>query len=95
MRTVVQRETEWDDEQRELMQALDVYESSVNEFGIPLDEAMSSDADPDNPKGTHFYDVKVLRDFSVYAVEMEQKKPEWSGENYLRSRRFTPVRVER
>jgi hypothetical protein len=56
---------------------------------------MSPLADPDNPKGTHFYTAKVARNFATEAVEQEQKKPEWSGDNFLRARKFMAVRVDR
>lgn len=96
VRTVVETEPEFDEQQYELAVALDLYEGTLNELGIPLDEAMSPDADPDNPNGSYRYvAAQPSRDWSIYAVEMEQRKPDWSGENYLRSRRFGVVRVER
>lgn len=96
MRTIVEHEPEFVPDQYELAVALDVYESSINELGIPLVEAMSPDADPNNPNGKWRYEVPPpSRDWSLYALEVEQKKPEWSGENYLRSRRFGVTRVDR
>lgn len=96
MRTVVEREPEFDVTEYELAVALSVYEDSLNELGIPLVEAMSPDADPDNPDGKYRYVAGMpTRDWSVYALEQEQSKPEWSGDNYLRARKFGVTRVER
>jgi len=96
VRTIVERDGEFDAQQRELVIALDEYEAGLNSFGIPLIEAMSPDNDPDNPKGTGYYKVgPPIRDWAEYAVELEQKKPEWSGDNYLRARKFHPYWVER
>lgn len=92
----MEREPEFDAGQYELSIALEVYEGTVNELGIPYAEAMSPDADPDNRDGKYMYVADMpARDWSVYALEVEQKKPEWSGENYLRSRKFGVTRVER
>jgi hypothetical protein len=75
--------------------ALDEYEAGLDENGIPFAESMNPLADPDNPAGTYRYVAKVARNFASEAVEREQKKPEWSGENYLRARKFMAMRVER
>ncbi|MEV8269154.1 hypothetical protein AB0P19_02330 [Microbacterium oleivorans] len=53
---------------------------------------MSIDADPGNPDGTYFYDVRVRRDWADDAVEQAEKQ--WK-DNPSRARRFIPVRVER
>jgi hypothetical protein len=96
VRTVVDVEPEFDPAQYELAVALGVYEGSLNELGIPVAEAMSPDADPDNPDGKYRYVADMpVRDWSVYAREMEQKKPEWTGENHLDARKFGVTRVDR
>ena len=96
VRTVVEREPEFDAAQYELAVSLAVYEDSLNELGIPLAEAMSPLADPDNRDGKWRYSVPPpSRDWSMFALEMEQNKPEWSGDNYLRARKFGVTRVER
>lgn len=77
------------------MVALQEYEAGLDENGIPLSESMSPLADPDNPKGTHTYGVMVQRNWATHAVELEQKKPEWAGDNYLRARKFAAYRVDR
>jgi len=93
---VIEREPEWTQEQYEYAVALTEYESTLGHHGLPLAETMSADADPDNPDGTYFYRVlPPSRDWYDYAVEMEQKKPEWSGDNYLSARKFIAVKVER
>lgn len=92
VRTVVTREPEYDDVQRDWLNALAEYEEGLDENGFPVEESTSPLADPDNPKRTHFYEVEVRRNWATFAVEQEQKKPEWSGENYLRARKFVPVR---
>lgn len=84
--TVLETEPEWDPEQIELITALEAYESTLDEHGFPLAESTSVDSDPDNPDRIREYRAKPKRVWSTYALELEQKKPEWSGENYLRSR---------
>lgn len=55
---------------------------------------MSIDADPSNPDGTHYYEVRVRRDWADDAVEQEEKDPKWK-DNPSRARKFVPVRVDR
>ena len=74
IRTVVQREPEFDAEQRDLFRALEAYEANLNEFGIPLDEATSIGADPGNRKGTHTYQVDDPVDWSKKAVAQQADK---------------------
>ncbi len=78
-----------------MVTALEVYESRLGPHGMPLDETMSTLADPDNPDGTHTYTVDVIRDWAEYAIETERKQAHWSGDNYLSSRHFRARRVER
>jgi hypothetical protein len=74
VRTVVEVEPEFDAEQFTIMTALAAYEESLNELGIPRDEAMSVDADPDNPDGLYRYVATgPVRDFAVDAVEQAEK----------------------
>lgn len=96
IRSVTEREPEWDEEQLELITALSVYEAGLGPHGLPLAETMSDDADPDNPNGKYRYvATKPRRDWYEYAVEQEQSKDQWSGDNYLHSRKFHAVRVDR
>ena len=96
VRTVALREPEWTPEQYELAVALTEYEAGLGRHGLPLAETMSADADPDNPNGKYSYRVMPpSRDWYDYAVEVEQKKPDWSGDNYLAARKFVAVKVER
>jgi hypothetical protein len=75
--------------------ALQQYEGTLNSLGMPLAETMSPLADPDNPNRTHGYVAELpARDWAEYALEVEQRKPEWSGDNYLRSRHFIVRRVD-
>lgn len=91
----MQREAEYSPDQRELLVALNIYESSIGPHGLPVDETMSALADPDNPRGTHYYAVDVMRDWAEFAIESERNKPQWSGDNYLSSRHFRARRVDR
>lgn len=77
------------------MAALEEYEQGLGAHGLPLEETMSPDADPDNPNGKYMYVPHVLRDFYDDAVEAAEKLPQWSGENYSRARKFGARRVER
>ncbi|QJU54332.1 hypothetical protein SCB71_14395 [Herbiconiux sp. KACC 21604] len=77
------------------MTALAEYEDGLDENGLPRSETMSILADPDNPKGTHTYVVDVARNWGTYALEMRQKDEAFSGENFLRSRKFMLRRVDR
>lgn len=96
VRTVVEREPEFDREQYQYVTALAEYEASLNEYGIPVEEAMSPDADPGNPKGKYRYvPTGPARDWSVDAVEQAQKDPQYSGDNYSRARRWGVERVDR
>lgn len=77
------------------MVALEEYEQGLGSHGLPLEETMSPDADPDNPNGKYLYVPRVLRDWYEDAVEAAEKLPQWSGENFSRARKFTATRVER
>ncbi|MGX9346645.1 hypothetical protein [Microbacterium sp. KNMS] len=85
------REPEFDAEQHALLAALEEHERGLNQYGIPLDEATSPDADPDNPHAKFHYDVRVLRDFSASAVEAREQE---FKEHPSRARIFAPVRVD-
>jgi hypothetical protein len=45
----------------------------LNSWGIPIDEATSKDADRDNRKGTHYYEVEAPVDHAARAVEQWRK----------------------
>jgi hypothetical protein len=96
VRVVVESEPEYDEEQYQMLVALSEHEGSLNELGIPIDEAMSALADPNNPQGTHRYKaVGPARDWSLDALEQAQKDPQYAGENYSRARRWDIERVDR
>lgn len=96
VRVVVEREPAFDEEQYQMLAALAEHEGSLNELGIPYDEAMSPLADPNNPQGTHRYKaVGPARDWSLDALEQAQKDPQYAGENYSRARRWDIERVDR
>lgn len=84
------REAEFDGEQHALMAALEEYESGLNQWGIPMDEATSPLADPDNPDAQWHYEARALRDFSTQAVEEREKD---FKDNPSRARLFAPYRV--
>lgn len=78
-----------------MLAALEEYEAGLGHHGLPLEETTSIDADPDNPEGKYFYHPRPVRDWYDDAIEVEQSKPEWSGDNYKRSRIWVAQRVER
>lgn len=90
----VVREPEFDREQYDLLAALEEYEAGLGHHGLPLEETMSPDADPDNPAGKYMYVPRVLRDWYDDAVEQEENNPRWKG-NFSRARKFSAVRVDR
>lgn len=94
VRTVVEREPQFDAEQRELLAALVDYESTVNEYGIPVDEATSVEADPGNPKGTYTYKARTRIDWSAMAAH-DVMKPYEKNDPYRGARRIIVERVER
>ena len=57
VRTVVTREPEWDDESRALLLALaEVEAGECSGCGMPLEECMSPEADPNNRAGGWTYE---------------------------------------
>lgn len=95
VRTIVEREPQFDEEQHDLAAALEDYEHSLNELGIPIDEAMSVGADPGNKDGTHRYVATSAIDWSVYERDRQQKESSYEGDPYGRSRKFVVTRVDR
>lgn len=85
------REPEWDGEQHALMAALEEYEQSLDEWGIPLEESTSPLADPDNPEAKWHYEARAVRNFATTAVEEREKD---FKDNPSRARIFAPVRVD-
>lgn len=77
------------------MVALHEHEATLNHMGIPLDEAMSPEADPDNPDSKYRYVAKPIRDWSEQAVHEEQQQEKWSGDNFTPARKWRVERVER
>lgn len=92
---LVEREPEFDKQQYELLAALYEHEASIGEHGHPLGESMSILADPLNPKGTHFYEARPVRDWADDALEQAQKDPRYSGENFSSARKWRVYKVER
>jgi len=88
-------EPEFDKEQYEYFAALHEHEASIGDHGQPLEEAMSPLADPFNPDGTHTYVARPIRDWADAAIEEEQAKPQWSGENFSRARKWRVFKVSR
>lgn len=93
--TRVVTEPEFDQEQYELVTALEEYEAGLGHHGLPLSETTSIDADPANPEGKYWYHVRVVRDWYDDAIEAAQKDPKYSGDNYSRARIFAAERIER
>lgn len=93
--SVTVREPEFDKEQYELLTALVEYEASLGDHGHPLEETMSPLADPDNPNGTHYYEVRPLRDWLEQAQYDAEQDPKWQGDNATPARKWRAVKVER
>lgn len=91
----VVREPEFDKHQYELLAALYEHEATMGDHGHPLDEAMSIDADPLNPNGTHSYVARPARDWAKDALEQAQKDPRYSGENFSNARMWRVYKQER
>jgi hypothetical protein len=88
----VEREPEFDQEQYNLLAALEEYESGLGPHGLPLEETTSVLADPGNPNGTHYYVATVRRDWALDAVEQREKEFE---KHPSRARIFSAERVDR
>lgn len=91
---VIFREPEFDKEQYELLAALHEHEASLNDMGIPLEEAMSPLADPDNPEATHRYVAKPIRDWSEQAVYDAQQDEKWKGDNFTPARKWQAMKID-
>lgn len=74
VRTVVEREAEFDAEQWGMLGALAEYEAGLNEYGVPLAEATSKDADANNPKGKYRYVAHSFVDHAALAVLQAQRE---------------------
>lgn len=84
----------WPDEDQGYALALEQYEALLNSSGIPIDEATSKDADPDNRKGAYKYVAESVIDHSARAVSEHLKSFGEKDEN--RDARIVRVRrVER
>lgn len=88
----IEREPEFDQEQYDMLAALEEYEAGLNSLGLPLDETTSPLADPSNPNGTHWYEPTVLRDYALAAIE--EREADFK-EHPSRARIFGVVRRER
>lgn len=91
----LEQDAEYSREDYELLAALHEHEASIGTHGQPLDEAMSILADPLNPKGTHRYEARPVRDWAEDALEQAQKDPRYSGENASAARKWRVYKVER
>lgn len=69
----VERESEWNEEQVALLQAARDLAGQIGPHGIPMDEATSPLADPNNPDGYH-YAVRVRIDHAQRAINLAQKE---------------------
>lgn len=76
------------------MAALADYEASLNEWGIPIDEATAINADPDNPTGTHRYLAESVIDWSALAVE-QHLKSKGDKDEYRAARKISVQRVDK
>lgn len=86
------REPEFDQEQYDMLAALEEYEAGLNSLGLPLSEVTSDLADPQNPRGTHWYEPKAMRDWSLDAIEgLEEEYKDRPS----RARLFSVVRHDR
>ncbi|WP_345750114.1 hypothetical protein [Microbacterium rhizophilus] len=74
-----------------MLTALAEYEAGLNSHGIPLDEATSPDGDPNNPAASFHWEARVVRDFSIDAIEQREKD---FKDDPSRARIFTAVRVD-
>lgn len=88
----IEREPEFDQQQYDMLAALEEYEAGLNSLGLPIDEVTSPLADPTNPSGTHFYEAYVMRDWSKDAIE--QRESDFK-DNPSTARVFGVVRRER
>lgn len=91
----VERESAFDKDQYELMVALREHEDSTDDYGFPLEESTSIDADPMNPEGAYGYEARPMRVWSEQAVVDAMQDPRWSGENHTPARKWRVVKVER
>lgn len=53
------REAEWSTEDREVVLAQYLWEQELNDHGIPLEDAISLEADPDNGEGSYMFRAGV------------------------------------
>ena len=74
-----------------MLLALMEHDASLDQYGIPVDEATSPDADPMNPNAKYHFEARVLRNFAAAAVE-ERKKD--FKDDPSEARIFYPVRVD-
>ena len=96
MRSVTEREAEWDDESYELAAALLSHEADIHTCGHPLSESSSFDANPDNRDGKYRYEADdPVRCFACDAANAKQSQPEYSGDNFSPARVWRTRRVER
>ncbi|GAA1323737.1 hypothetical protein ACFSWE_09565 [Leucobacter albus] len=91
----VEEGAEYTKQDYELLAALHEYEASIDSHGFPLEESMSVGADPLNPKGTHRYEARPIRNWADDAVEQAQKDPRYSGENSSSARKWRVFKVPR
>jgi hypothetical protein len=94
VRTVVEREPDFDEEQHALVVALAAYEASLNEHGFPIEEVTSIDADPGNRNGKWRYKATSYIDWSAVAVD-EHLKSKGDKDEYARARKIRVERIER
>lgn len=89
------KEPEFDKEQYELLTALYDYEASVDDYGFPLEESMSIEADPMNHNGKFRFEARPIRSWSEQAAVDAQKDPRYSGDNYSPARKWRVYKVAR
>lgn len=74
-----------------LLAALHEHEAGLDQYGLPIDETTSPDADPDNPDAKYSYGVRTLRNWATDAVEQREKD---FADNPSRARIFAPYRID-
>lgn len=103
----VDREPEWTPAQVALVLGVEAHEASVGAHGQPLDEATSSESDPNNPEGIRAYRAGIpvvtpegstvyapLRDWAMKAqLDAMDKWREAAGDNANTNGLFFPVSV--
>lgn len=85
-------ESEFDEDQHGMLAALVEYEASLNDLGIPIDEATAKEADPAF-RGGWRYEVDSVIDWTEQAVR-EHLKSKGNDDPYSGARKVRVRRVD-